>query len=64
MTLKPESLAAWAGRLQQASERISGEFPGEGPERQPVHTVYGGAQLFSANTTVRLGELALDFAER
>ena len=29
------------------------------PARQPVHTVYGGAHLFKAETTPRLGELAL-----
>lgn len=28
--------------------------------RQPVHTVYGGAQLFKAETPARLGTLALD----
>jgi hypothetical protein len=30
------------------------------PERQPVHTVYGGAQLFKAETPARLGTLALE----
>lgn len=34
-------------------------YPGEPAARQPVHTVYGGAQLFRADTTRRLGELAL-----
>jgi citrate lyase beta subunit len=34
-------------------------YPGERPARQPVHTVYGGAHLFKAETTQRLGELAL-----
>ena len=34
--------------------------PGEQPDRQPVHTVYGGAHLFKAKTTPRLGELALE----
>jgi citrate lyase beta subunit len=29
-------------------------------ERQPVHTVYGGAQLFKAETPARLGTLALE----
>ncbi|MBK24893.1 MAG: phosphoenolpyruvate kinase [Halobacteriovorax sp.] len=33
--------------------------PGESEERQPVHTVYGGAHLFKANTAVRISELAL-----
>jgi citrate lyase beta subunit len=30
------------------------------PERQPVQTVYGGAQLFKAETPARLGTLALE----
>jgi citrate lyase beta subunit len=34
-------------------------YPGDRPNRQPVHTVYGGAQLYRADTTRRLGELAL-----
>ncbi len=29
-------------------------------DRQPIHVVYGGAQLFKAETPARLGELALD----
>jgi citrate lyase beta subunit len=57
-------LETWSQRLQQASARVSGEFPGEGPERQPVHTVYGGAQLFSSNTVAKLGELAREFASQ
>jgi citrate lyase beta subunit len=64
MTLSTDSVDAWSGRLQEASARINREFPGDGPERQPVHTVYGGAQLFSANTATRLGELARDFASQ
>ena len=34
--------------------------PGVGNDRQPVHTVYGGAQLFKAETPARLGTLALE----
>lgn len=64
MTLSADSMKTWAGRLQHASARIADDFPGDGPERQPVHTVYGGAQLFSASTPSRLGELAKDFASR
>lgn len=33
---------------------------GSAAERQPVHTVYGGAQLFKAETPARLGALALE----
>jgi citrate lyase beta subunit len=64
MTLGSDSLEAWHGRLQAVASRIGAEFPGEGPERQPVHTVYGGAQLFSSTTVTKLGELALAFADK
>ncbi len=64
MTLSTESLADWKTRLSAASARIATDFPGEGPERQPVHTVYGGAHLFSADTASRLGELALKSLNR
>ena len=64
MTFSAESLDAWGERLQSAAVRIAAAYPGEGPERQPVHTVYGGAQLFSSATTQRLGELALRSVER
>ena len=64
MTLTSTSLDDWTRRLTQASGDVARDFPGESPERQPVHTVYGGAHLFSAGTAGRLGELALDFADR
>lgn len=62
MTLNANSHTRWSERLEKASERIDAKFPGDGPERQPVHTVYGGAQLFSHDTAVRLGSMARDFA--
>jgi len=62
MTLTPESFETWSHRLQDAWGQIVVDFPGERPDRQPVHTVYGGAQLFSANTIAKLGELARGFA--
>ena len=49
-------------RLEAASRRVTAAFPGDKPDRQPVHTVYGGAQLFTAQTATRLGELAQRFA--
>lgn len=64
MTLSTDSLTEWSGRLEKASARVLDDFPGDVPERQPVHTVYGGAQLFSSNTPRKLGELALGFAEK
>src|SRR6185295_7642003 len=45
--------------LALANRQFSALYPGDRPARQPVHTVYGGAQLYKAETTKRLGELAL-----
>ncbi len=46
-------------RLQQANQRFMKAYPGEGGARQPVHSVYGGAHLFKADSAPRLGALAL-----
>lgn len=35
-------------------------YPGEIIQRQPVHTVYGGANLFKADSTQRMGKNALN----
>ena len=47
------------GNLEEASAAFSRRYPGETGRRQPVHTVYGGAHLFRAETARRLGDLAL-----
>jgi len=44
--------------LGVANRAFMQRYPGDRPNRQPVHTVYGGAQLYRADTTRRLGELA------
>ncbi len=38
---------------------LAARYPGDSGARQPVHTVYGGAQLFKSDTPARLGVLAL-----
>src|SRR3989442_9108903 len=45
--------------LGEANRAFMRHYPGEREGRQPVHTVYGGAHLFRADTPRRLGELAL-----
>jgi citrate lyase beta subunit len=57
MTLLTEAAAEFAA-LSAANRAFSGIYPGDRAARQPVHTVYGGAQLYKAETTQRLGELA------
>ncbi len=34
-------------------------YPGDKPDRQPVHTVYGGANLFKSDSTLKMGKTAL-----
>jgi citrate lyase beta subunit len=47
------------GRVRRAQARVTQHYPGDSGARQPVHTVYGGAHLFSSDTARKLGELAL-----
>jgi citrate lyase beta subunit len=48
-----------SGPLRQANASFATRYPGERPDRQPVHVVYGGAHLFHADAAQRLGHLAL-----
>ena len=45
--------------LREANARFDEQYPGGRLDRQPVHTVYGGAHLFGAETARKLGSLAL-----
>ena len=45
--------------LHHSNTDFSGSYPGDSPARQPVHTVYGGAQIFKADTAKKLGATAL-----
>ena len=58
-TLSPPALKGPLARLKRANAAFARQYPGDSPERQPVHTVYGGAQLFTADSARKLGELAL-----
>jgi citrate lyase beta subunit len=45
--------------LAAANHEFAQAYPGARPDRQPVHTVYGGAHLFSAGVAHKLGATAL-----
>jgi citrate lyase beta subunit len=45
--------------LKTANLRFQQIYPGDKPDRQPVHTVYGGANLFKSDTCKKMGEIAL-----
>jgi len=57
-SLSPESLLELKAKLEKANDAFSARYPGESGRRQPVHTVYGGAHLFRADSAVKLGKLA------
>ena len=50
-----ENIADINNRLQTANARFSQNYPGESSERQPVHTVYGGAHIFKEGTALKMG---------
>lgn len=64
MTLRSDSMTRWSARLKDVAAGIERDLPGDRSERQPVHTVYGGAHLFSSGSAAKLGDLALEFADR
>src|SRR4051794_6716073 len=58
-TLGPNDLKPISSRLEEANRAFMRRYPGETNRRQAVHTVYGGAHLFRANSAQRLGAVAL-----
>jgi len=58
-TIPENALTSFLDALDKGNLRAAERFPGDSPHRQPVHTVYGGAQLFTATAAQKLGALAL-----
>ncbi len=58
-SLKDDVLSDVMQRLEEANQALNAAYPGDHHLRQPVHTVYGGAHLFKADTPVKLGQMAL-----
>ncbi|MBA3804298.1 MAG: phosphoenolpyruvate kinase [Acidobacteria bacterium] len=63
-SLSDESMHEATRPLQKANMAMAERYPGETGRRQPVHTVYGGAHLFKADSAQRLGALALRSLEQ
>jgi citrate lyase beta subunit len=57
-SLSDDLLKPLTDRLRAANLASGEKYPGESGRRQPVHTVYGGAHLFRADTAKRLGQVA------
>lgn len=58
-THDPSIFADAQAALREANLAFAESHPGEGAGRQPVHTVYGGAQLFASDSVPKLGAIAL-----
>ena len=54
--IEKEILLDW---LKTANLKFQQTYPGDKPDRQPVHTVYGGANLFKSDTCIKMGDIAL-----
>ncbi|HMW17842.1 MAG TPA: phosphoenolpyruvate kinase [Accumulibacter sp.] len=59
LSLTDDELNAYYSELHAANADFKGHYPADSFERQPVHTVYGGANLFKAGFAGKLGEVAL-----
>ncbi|HBO95201.1 MAG: phosphoenolpyruvate kinase [Pseudomonadales bacterium] len=58
LTLTDSDTQSILARLAESNQKHSSMYPGDSSERQPVHTVYGGANLFKAGAAQKLGGLA------
>jgi len=58
-SLTSRDLGPVLAALARANTLLAETVPGDSIDRQPVHTVYGGAHLFRADTATRLGAAAL-----
>jgi citrate lyase beta subunit len=58
-TFDSNEVASIIAKLSGANKKFMRHYPGESNRRQAVHTVYGGAHLFKADSPRKLGEIAL-----
>jgi len=58
-SLTSRDLAPILRGLRSTNAIVQHAYPGEPEDRQPVHTVYGGAHLFRADSARKLGVAAL-----
>jgi hypothetical protein len=63
-TLSSAEIETLAQPLNAALIPFMNRFPGDAGERQPVHTVYGGAHLFKSDTARKLGEKAMQVLDQ
>ncbi len=58
-SLQPNEIEKISADLSGANRAFMSRYPGESNRRQAVHTVYGGAHLFKADSAQKIGAVAL-----
>ncbi len=58
LALDPSAVAEASAALREANLDFARRHPGDPAGRQPVHTVYGGAQLFGADAAAKIAGVA------
>lgn len=62
-TISTEKKDQLFGKLAEANKAFQHIYPGDRSERQPVHTLYGGANLFKSDSALALGKRSLEIFE-
>ena len=63
MTIPSDKKDQIFNRLKQANTSFNDIYPGDRSDRQPVHTLYGGANLFKSDAPMALGQRALEILQ-
>ena len=56
--LPEDKRAKILNKLGKANAKFQKVYKGDSTDRQPVHTVYGGANLFKSDRTLKMGKVA------
>ena len=59
LSLNPATVESVSAQLKTTNSQFNLSYPGESDDRQPVHTVYGGAHLFQSGSAEKMGKAAL-----
>src|SRR4030095_15673682 len=59
LSIKENEKENLLNELRSSNLKFQNTYPGDKPDRQPVHTVYGGANLFKSDTCIKMGAVAM-----
>ena len=59
LSIPSDTLNQVLDELKTANLAFQRLYPGDKPDRQPVHTVYGGANLFAHDTALKMSKVAV-----